>query len=136
MNTASHWTRFVRLDSGAARNEDGFAGDPARILGGEEGYRECYIFGLSGPAEWRTGDGLLFEITAHDARRMGAFRYDQSGIDGVDTDLARTEFLRERFRNGVNSALRRRIYGTRRRRQRAHNRTDVNDASTFLRKQG
>src|SRR3954452_20808764 len=79
----------------AAAGEDGLAGEPAGVVGGEEYGDVGDVLGLAEAAEWRGGHGPLLEVgcavLAEDACGVGAFGFDHAGVQGVDANLLRAE---------------------------------------------
>ena len=76
------------------------------------------------------GFELLLEVAADESSRMGAFCLHHAGIDRVNADLPRSQFLRQDVRDGIHSALGGGIDDRRGRRDPRRRRADINDAST------
>src|ERR1700759_1547577 len=127
-NRASH---RPLSESRAARGEDGLPRQPAGLVGRQE-YRDIGdVVRAADAAERRPLQGALFEIAADDADGAGTFGFHQTGIDGVDPDLARPEFLGEHPRDAVDRRLGAGIDGAARRREAADQRADIDDAAAL-----
>src|SRR5258705_1225240 len=84
---------------------DAFAGQPRGVVGCQENGHARDVFGLAETAQRCHADNLLFEIAAEDAGRDKSLRRGTSGRDGVDTNFARAQFLRQAARDRVDRAL-------------------------------
>src|SRR5688500_13666764 len=94
------------LDTCSARDEYGFPRDPPRVVRSEERHRWRDVVRLTRAAERRRSYGTPLEIAAGSPRGVSAFRDHEAGVDGIHSDIARAQFLGERFRDGVNGAFR------------------------------
>lgn len=65
------------------------AGDPARVVGGEEDRRLGNILRLAGAAERRPADGVLIDVRARDARALRAFGDGEARVDRIVADVFR-----------------------------------------------
>src|SRR6478735_1207242 len=99
----------------AAADAELFAGDPAGVIGGEEDRGLGNVLRLAGTAERRVLDGILFEFRTGDAGGVRALGDRQGGIERIDADFLRPEFLREHAGDGVDRALRAGVNGAVRR---------------------
>src|SRR5437899_1775612 len=64
----------------AAGDEEGLAGDPARILGGKKDRDGADVVGLTDAAQRRLRFHRFLKVRAGDAGRMKAFRFDHARV--------------------------------------------------------
>src|SRR5882672_6166871 len=86
-------------------DDQGFARDPGRVGGSEKHGGTGYILWLSDAAQRRLRLNLLSKIAFGNAGGVCALRFHHARIDGVDTNLARPEFLGQRLRYGIHRRL-------------------------------
>ena len=91
--------------SNASGSKELFAGEPCRIVRGEENSDECDVAYLTGAAQRGVSDGGFFEVGADYAAGVGAFGLNRAGVDDVDADLPGPELAREDAGDGVKSGL-------------------------------
>src|SRR5262245_6844573 len=89
----------------ASGNNKRLAGDPRRIGGREERGQARNVLRLPDAAERRRSFDLLAHVAYRDASRVRALRLDHAGVDRVDADSARAEFLRERTGDRIHRSL-------------------------------
>src|SRR6266481_5915550 len=115
----------------ASRDEQRFACDPGGIVRSKEDCRGRNVVCLSDAAErclrFKHFPHIAFSVTAG----YGSFCYYLAGVDGIDADFSRSEFLRQSARDRIHCALRRVVNHRSGRSQRTGKRTDVNDASAI-----
>lgn len=80
-----------------AGDEEGLAGDPARIFGGKKDGDGTDVVGLTDAAQRRLRFHGFVKIRSGDAGGMKAFRFDHAGVQRIHADPARPEFFRERI---------------------------------------
>src|SRR6185369_2023379 len=81
----------------AARCADSLAGQPRRIIRGEEHYDRSDFLRLSKPATERRGRyHLLCLLAAHKPNSAGTFGLGVTRRHGIDPDVARTQLLGQR----------------------------------------
>src|SRR5712671_2712920 len=91
----------------AAIHADGIAGDPTRVLRGEERHHRADIIGLADPLERLHAENRgLALVSLDEVRHIGV---DHARRDRVDADAARPERRREILHQRVDRALRGRI---------------------------
>src|SRR5260221_6248376 len=110
-----------------ARDMDRLAGDPAGLGRRQEDCHRADIAGLADAAKRRLRLDLLSEVAAGDPRRVHAFGLDHAGVERVDTDLARPQFLGERPRHGVHRGLGAAVDGSAGKPRRSGHRADVDE---------
>ena len=113
------------------RRLDELAGDPAGVVGGEEDGGGGDVVGLAGAAERGFGDGILVEIGADEAGGVGAFGFDDAGVEGVDADALGAELEGEDAGDGVDRTLGGGVDRAGGRRDAADQRADVDDAAAL-----
>ena len=110
----------------AAGDVEGFAGDPGRILRGEENRGWGDVLGLADPAERSLGQDSILEFTRDKTRCVEPLRLDHAGIDGVDANLARPKLLGDE-RATLDGSFGAAIHRSGRRRESGRHRTYVDD---------
>src|SRR5882757_10272842 len=91
----------------AAIHADGIAGDPTRVLRGEERHNRADIIGLADPLErLHAENGSLALVGLYEVRHVGV---DHARRDRVNADAARPERRREVLHQCVDCALRGRV---------------------------
>lgn len=115
----------------APAGDDEFAGEPLRILGGEEGDDACDVIGLASASERRLLNECLLKVGANETCAVRTLGFDDAGIYRVDADLLWTKLLCEHTGNGVERTLRRRVNRAIGRGEAADAGADVDDAGTF-----
>src|SRR6202012_2399798 len=111
------------------------AGDPAGVVGGDEGDDVSDVFRLAGATERGVRDRVVFEVRARDSRRLNAFGDGQARVYGVDANLFGAEFLGKDAGDGVDCTLGPGVDGRIGGRQLADDRADVDNASAFGREE-
>ena len=101
----------------------------AESSGGEEDRGRSDVLRLADAAERRLRFDLLAEVALGDPGGVHALRLHHAGVDRVDADLARAQLLGQRPRDGIDGGLRGAVDRRVRRRQRAGDRADVDDAA-------
>jgi hypothetical protein len=91
----------VAVSPVTAGNDQDFAVYPIRIRRGEEDCGCGNVFWLTDAAERRLRFDLLLKVALDDSCTTRSFGFNHSGTDGVDTDVARSQLLRERFRDRI-----------------------------------
>jgi hypothetical protein len=119
------------LDLEAAAGELELAGEPGGVVGGEEDRDGGDVAGLSEPAEGGLGDHGFFHVRAEEAGGLGAFGFDEAGVDGVDADFAGAEFLGQDGGDHVERAFGGRIDGGAGGLESDDGRADVDDAAAL-----
>src|ERR1043166_5219869 len=109
---------------------DGLSGDPRRVRRRKEGGDRGDVLGLADAAQRRLRFGLLAHLALGDAGSVDAFGFDHAGIDRVDSNAARAEFLRERARDRIDRTFGAAVNRSAGDAQRADDGTDVDDTST------
>src|ERR1700739_2521342 len=89
------------------------------------------IVGLADATERGLRFDPLPEVACDETAGMRAFRFDHAGIDGIDADLARPQFLSEHSSDGVNSGFGGYVGGSVRREGGADAGANVDDAAAF-----
>jgi len=113
----------------AAGDEEGLAGDPARILGGKKDCDGTDVVGLTDAAQRRLRFHGFLKIRSGDAGGMKTFRLDHTGVQRIHPDPARPEFFRERTGDGIDRCFRGGVDGPAGLRAHGCDGTDVDDAS-------
>src|SRR3954468_7283110 len=122
------WLRNLRLTI-PSRDHKRLARYPTRIRGSEEHCDGSNVRGLPDTSQWSLRLHLFAEIALGNSRCMKTFCLHHSSVQGVDADLARPKFLRQRLSHGIHRGLGRAVDRTGRRRRAARQGTDVNDAA-------
>src|SRR5262249_12186595 len=120
---------FHKLSPNPTRDDQRFARDPRRIVGGQKDGGRSDVLCSADPAQRRLRLRVPLEVAADDPRAMGPFRLDHAGIDRIDANLARSQLLGERPRDGINRRLGGAIDCAGRRRESADDRADIDDAA-------
>src|SRR6476620_6517021 len=102
----SYRRSLVDCSNKSARDMDCLSRYPSRVLGREKHRCRPDVFRLADPAKWRLRFSLLAEVALHYAHGMHALCLDHSWIEGVYANLAWTQFLGKRFRDGIDCRLR------------------------------
>ena len=89
----------------ASRDTKRFACDPRRVRGSKKDCGRSDIAGLTDAAEWCLRFNAFAKIALVETGCAHAFGFDKTGIDRVDANFARTEFLGERSGDGVDRAF-------------------------------
>src|SRR5262249_11970458 len=76
-----------------ARDDERFAGDPRCPRGSQEANRRGDVLRLTDAAERRLRFRLPLEVARDNPGGMSPFGLDHARIDGIDTDLARSQLL-------------------------------------------
>ena len=76
-----------------ATSDNALAGDPLRVVGRKESNDGGDVVDPACTAERGLRHKTFLEIRTDEACALSAFGIDDAGIDGVDADLFRTEFL-------------------------------------------
>src|SRR6266481_6727325 len=95
---------FVDLTK-TSRNTKRFACDPRGIRGSEKDCGRSDVAGLTNATEWRLRFNAFAKIALIETGCAHAFGFDKAGIDGVDANFARTEFLGQRSGDSVDRAF-------------------------------
>lgn len=69
------------------------AGEPTRVIGGQEDRDRGDIARLPDPTKRRRGYEALLDIRADKTRSVRPLGFHDARVDGVDADLLRGEFL-------------------------------------------
>ena len=99
---------FVGLTK-TSRDTKRFTCDPRGIRGSKKDCSRSDVVGLTDATEWCLRFNAFAKIALVETGRAHAFGFDKTGIDGVDANFARTEFLGQRPGDGVDRALRARV---------------------------
>src|SRR6266516_7959273 len=85
----------------ASRNRQGLAGDPCGVRRSEEDGGGGDVLRLPDAAQWRLRLDLFAQVAFGDAGGVDSFCLHHAGIDGVDPNAARPEFLGQRARQRI-----------------------------------
>src|ERR1700761_1172926 len=121
--------KFRLADAAAGLKER--AGDPACVVGGNEGDDVSDVVRPAGAAERGLCNGALLKIRARDARRFGSFGDGKAWVNRIDANLLGPEFLGEDTGDGVDRALGTGVDRRVRRREFTDDRTNVDNAPAF-----
>src|SRR5436190_339333 len=113
-----------------ACDAESFACDPRGIGGSEKDRGRSNVIGLTDAAEWCLRFNAFAKIALVETGCAYTFRFHHAGIDGVNADFARTEFLRQRPGDRVDRAFCGSINRRTRRRQRRDGRTNIDNIAT------
>src|ERR1700722_9846766 len=114
-----------------AAGDDAFAGDPLRVVGRKEGGDGCDVVHLARAAEGSLRDESFLEVRTNETCGLSTFGIDDAGVDGVDADLPRAEFLCEDASDGIQCTFGAGVYGTVGRGKAADARANVDDTGSF-----
>jgi len=95
---------FVGLTK-TSGNTKRFTCDPRGIGRSKKDCSRSDVAGLTNATKWCLRFNAFSKIALVETGCAHAFGFDKTGIDGVDTNFARAEFLGQRSRDGVDSAF-------------------------------
>ena len=95
---------LIRLAK-ATRDTKRFACDPRRVRGSKKDRGRSDVAGLTDATEWCLRFNAFAKIALVKTSCAHAFGFDKTGIDRVDANSARTEFLGQRSGDGVDRAF-------------------------------
>ena len=95
---------FVGLTK-TSRDAKRFACDPRRVRGSKKDCGRSDVAGLTDATEWCLRFNAFAKIALVKTSCAHAFGFDKTGIDRVDANSARTEFLGQRSGDGVDRAF-------------------------------
>jgi hypothetical protein len=95
---------FVGLTK-TSRDTKRFACDPSGIRGSKKDRGRSDVAGLTDATEWCLRFNAFTKIALVKTGCAHAFGFDKTGIDGVDANFARAEFLGQRSGDGVDRAF-------------------------------
>ncbi len=90
----------------AAINGQDLTGDERGIIRNKERYCFGDVFRCTRSTQWRGFDCCILVFLRQDIRQI---RCDKTGCNRIDRDVARTQFLRQCFRQADQAGFRRRI---------------------------
>src|SRR5580698_11185639 len=125
------WIKMKSLSTNAAASLEERTGDPASVVGGDEGDDISDVIRLAGAAKRGVSNGVLLKVRACDAGSVGSLCYGQAGIYSIDANFLWSKLLCQDSSDGVDRTLGSGIDRRVGRRQFADHRADVDDASAF-----
>src|SRR5580658_2395994 len=129
------WRRANACGLEAAGDGENFAGHVFGVGRSEIDGSGGDVVGLADEAQRGLRLNKFAEITFHEACGVDAFGLDHPGVDGIDADLARAEFLGKRAGDDVDGALGGGVDGGVGRSQPADRGADIDDAAALIREE-
>src|SRR5439155_2439319 len=109
---SSKWSRvfWLHIDvpspsAETARDTQRFACDPRGIGRSEKDRRRSNVLGLADAAQRCLCFNAFAEIALVEAGCAHSLRFHHAGIDGIDSNFARAEFLGQRSGDGIDRTL-------------------------------
>src|SRR5947207_349359 len=102
----SGWTAAVMALQSAVTSSDreGLAGEPCGVRRREENGCRGDVLGLANSSQRRLRLDLFAHVALSDAGGVDTLRLHHAGIDGVDPNSARPQFLGQRTGDGIDGA--------------------------------